>query len=281
MMKRAARALQGDAEVPEDDVAMGFFDHLTELRKRIVRALYGLVPGVAVAWLFKEQLLDILVAPYVTAIGELGMEPALHFANPVDPFVSYLKIALVFGLLAASPWVFWQVWAFISPGLYRREKYLAIPFVAASTICFAGGAVFGYMIVFPLGFETLIGFGGMLPSQALQLEPTIMINEYLTFSTRLLLAFGVVFEVPVVVTFLAAAGSVDWKQLLKFSRWWILCATLIAAFLTPPDIASQLIMLIPLIVLYFLSVGLAFLFGSKRERRQKREKEKASKEVED
>jgi len=254
-----------DADAPENDVQMGFLDHLDELRKRIVRALLGFVPGVAVAWVFRERLLDILVHPLVIAWHRLGLgAPQLHFANPVDPFMAYMKISLVIGILVSSPWVFWQLWAFISPGLYSREKRLALPFVLASTLFFAGGAVFGYLVVFPAGFETFLGFAGMLPSRELQITPTIMLGEYLDFSTQLLLGFGIVFEVPVIVTFLSLAGVVDWKQLLRFGRWWVVAASVIAALLTPPDVGSQLMMLIPLVVLYFLSVLIAFLVGKKR-----------------
>ncbi len=253
-----AEAGFGNPEVPEDDVEMSFFDHLRELRKRLVLSIIGILPGVVVGWIFKEELLDLLLAPLVTAYNSLGLgQPEIHFANPIDPFVAYLKIAVVAGAMLCAPWLFYQLWAFISPGLYRREKLMAIPFVIASTGCFLGGAAFGYIIVFPLGFETFLDFAGMMPSENINLRPTLMITEYLSFSTRLLLAFGVVFEVPVVVTFLAVARIVHWKQLAAFGRWWILCATFLAAFLTPPDVASQMMMLVPLVVLYFISVGIA------------------------
>ncbi len=254
---------------PEDDIEMSFFEHLGDLRTRLIRALLGVIPGVAIGWFYKERILDILVRPLTLAWKELGLgKPQLHFANPVDPFVAYLKIAGITGVLFAAPWIFWQIWGFISPGLYRREKRLAIPFVMASTICFVGGAVFGYIVVFPLGFQTFLGFAGALPSKTLSIEPTIMINEYLTFATRMLLAFGVVFEVPVVVTFLAAAGIVNWRQLLRFSRWWILIAAILSALLTPPDVGSQLMMLVPLVILYFISVLLAFIFGMRRKKKR-------------
>jgi sec-independent protein translocase protein TatC len=195
---------------------------------------------------------------------QLGLgEPTLHFANPVDLFVAYMQIAMVFGLLGASPWVFWQVWGFIAPGLYSREKRYAIPFVLASTVCFVGGALFGYSMMLPAAFEQFLGMAGALPAHTIRVQPTIMIDEYMGFTTRLLLAFGLVFEVPVVVAFLAMAGLVNWKQLLNFGRWWILIASIIAALLTPPDVGSQMLMLIPLVVLYYLSVGVAFLLGPK------------------
>ena len=262
------KELPDDDTRPEDDVEMGFFDHLRELRTRIVRALFGVVPGVIIAWLYKEQLLDLLLQPYVVAWRKLGFgEPQVHFANPLDPFVAYLKIAMVVGVLAATPWIFWQVWGFIAPGLYRKERRLALPFVFFSTICFVGGAAFGFIVVFPMAFETFLGFGGQLPSHHINLQPTIMITEYLNLATRLLLAFGLVFEVPVVVTFLSAMGIVNGPQLLKFGRWWVLVAAVLAAILTPPDVASQVMMLVPLVVLYFIAVGIAFIIGDRKKKR--------------
>jgi sec-independent protein translocase protein TatC len=256
----------GDDAMAEDQSAMPVLEHLRELRRRLILASCGILPGVTLAWFYKENLLDFLVAPLVQAWQQLGMKsPAVHFANPMDPFVAYLEISLVVGVIWSSPWIFWQVWKFISPGLYWREKRLALPFVAASTLFFAGGAFFGYAVILPLGYQTFLGMAGMLPSKTVLLQPTIMIDQYLTFSLQMLLAFGVVFEIPVVVAFLALAGIVNWKQLLKFGRWWVLIAAIIAGILTPPDVGSQLLMLGPLVVLYYLSVGIAFFLGPKPE----------------
>lgn len=253
------------AEVdPEDDIEMTFFEHLGELRNRLVKSLWAFIPGIAVAWYFKEQLLSLLTRPLITAWHQLDLgAPQLHFANPIDPFVAYMKIAVVCGLMFGSPWAFWQLWQFIAPGLYRRERRLALPFVIASTLFFVGGAFFGYLFVFPLAFETFLGFAGMLPESELRIQPTIMMGEYLDFSVRMLLAFGITFEVPVVISFLSFAGLVNWKQLLGFARWWIVISAVIAALLTPPDVGSQMLMLVPLVVLYFFSILLAWLFGPK------------------
>ncbi len=254
---------------PEDDVQMGFFNHLGELRKRLVRAVIGLIPGVILGWTFREWLLGYLTLPFTQAWRKVGLatEPKLIFLNPIDPFVAYLKIALITGLIVGLPWVFWQLWAFVSPGLYKKEKRLAIPFVLLSTLCFTGGAAFGYQIVFPLAFEYFLEFAQTLPS-GIAIEPTIAMSEILTFEVRMLLAFGVVFEMPVVISFLSATGIVTWRQLLSFSRWWIVISTVLAALLTPPDVGSQLMMLIPLVGLYFLSVLLAFFV---RPRKRKKE----------
>ena len=250
---------------PEDDVQMSFFDHLDELRVRLIRSTYVFVPAVALAWVFRVPLLDFLAIPLGRAIRKLALPASgLHFLSPADAFVVYMKLAIFVGFLASSPWVFWQAWAFVSPGLYAKEKRYAIPFVLFSTLCFLGGAMFGYYAVFPSAFETFLGFSEMLPMAGVRITPSITMSEYLDFTTQMLLAFGVVFEVPVVVTFLAVTGVVDWKQLLRFGRWFIVIAAVLAAVLTPPDVGSQITMLVPLIVLYYFSVLLAFVFGKKR-----------------
>jgi sec-independent protein translocase protein TatC len=262
------RATAADAPV-EEDVPMTIWEHVGELRSRLIKSLVGVIPGMIIAWEYKERLLSFLVQPLTRAWKTLGLgEPTLHFANPIDPFIAYMKIAVTVGCLIASPWIFYQAWSFIAPGLYKKEKIYALPFVFASTLFFAGGAFFGYAVVFPLGFETLLAMGGMLPTGDLRVQPTIMITEYLTFATRMLLAFGVVFEVPVVISFLALAGIVNWKQLLNFGRWWVVIASVIAAVLTPPDVGSMLMMMGPLVVLYYLAVGLAYFVGPKVEKEE-------------
>ncbi len=246
---------------PENDVEMGFFDHLGELRTRLVHAIYGIFPAAILCFVFVEEIFVWIRRPLATAYEARGMtEPPIHFSNLTDPFVAEIKISLVCGILLAAPWVFYQVWAFIAPGLYRREKLMAIPFIVASTVCFAGGAIFGYAIVFPLACDFLLGVG-----EAIEASPTIMITDYLALTTRLLLAFGVVFEIPVVITVLTIMGVTNWRSLLDFGRWWVLISTLVAALLTPPDVGTQLLMLIPLVGLYFVSVGIAFLIDLRRK----------------
>jgi sec-independent protein translocase protein TatC len=264
------RELEAGEDPAEDDLPMTIWEHLRELRTRLIRSVLALIPTSMIAWEYKEQLLSFLVQPLIKAWVALGLgEPTLHFANPVDPFMAYMQIAVVVGFIGASPWIFYQLWMFIAPGLYQREKIYALPFVLASTIFFAGGSFFGYAVVFPLGFQTLLSLGGMLPTGDLRVQPTIMITEYLEFATRMLLAFGIVFEVPVVISFLALAGIVNWKQLIGFGRWWIVIAAVIAGILTPStDIGSQMMMLVPLIVLYYLGVLVAFLIGPKPEKEE-------------
>lgn len=250
-------------EEPEDDVEMTFLDHLRELRTRLVRALWGFIPGIGVAWVLREEILQFLADPYMHAFRTLGMgEPTLHFANPADMFVNYMMIAIVCGSILGSPWAFYQAWLFIAPGLYRSERRKAIPFVGLSTIFFVGGAFFGYRFVLPPAFDALLSFGGTVGG--LRIQPTIMINEYLDFALRMLLALGITFEVPIVIGFLSYVGLVNWRQLWEFSRWWVVIAAIIAAVLTPSgDAPTMLLVLTPLVALYYVAIGFAFIVGPK------------------
>jgi sec-independent protein translocase protein TatC len=263
MASEDAKEARPEDPRPEDDVEMTFFEHLTELRTRLIRALIACIPGIGLGWYYRELLLEILTKPYVDANERIGFGRQLHFADIADPFFWYLIMSAVTGLIIASPWVFWQLWGFISPGLYRREKRLAIPFVVVSTVFFVGGCYFGYAMVLDPAFQLFLGFGGQVGQSGLELVPTIMIDKYLSFATRLVLAFGLTFEVPVVISFLSFAGLVNWKQLVRFARWWLLISAVGAAILTPPDIATMLAMLVPLNLLYWVSILFALLFGPK------------------
>jgi sec-independent protein translocase protein TatC len=248
------------ADRPEDDVEMGFFEHIGELRKRLLRSIYGVVPAVFFCWSYKERLLDWLFRPLRIAYAARGFPAKINFLNPVDPFVAYMEVSLIAAIVLTAPWIFYQLWSFIAPGLYRRERLLAIPFVIVSTGFFVGGVAFGYFIVFPPGLGALLEFATKLPS-GFEVTPELTIGEYMTFATRMLLGFGVVFEVPVVCSFLAFARMVTWRQLLSFFRWWLIIAAIISAVLTPPDVGSQMMMLVPLLALYMVSVGFAYIIS--------------------
>lgn len=256
MTTREERAALEDDAGPEDDVEMGFFDHLAELRKRLINILLGLVVPVLGAFYFRVEILAWLKKPMVDAYAKRGLEAKLHFATPIDAMVAYLQLSVAIGLVLASPWVFWQIWLFVAPGLYRHERRMALPLVLATAVFFIGGAFFGYMVVFPTFFEFLLDFNQGL-------EDVMMVGDFVSFSTRMLIAFGCVFEVPVVTTMLAMIGIVNWKQLLDFGRWWVVIASIVAAVLTPPDPMSQMLMMVPLVVLYFFSVGVAYFVGPK------------------
>ncbi len=251
---------------PPDEKVMSFWDHLDELRSRLRKAVVGLVIGFGVAWAFREQVLTVLVYPFHKAWidQKLPGTPQLHFAAPSDAFTAYVHQSLISGAVLAAPWVFWQLWAFVAPGLYAKEKKSALAFVISSTLLFIGGGLFGWRVAFPLAFNYFLSLSGDLGQNGVAIVPTVMMTDYLDFVGQLLLAFGVIFEIPILSLFLSVAGIVDYKQMWRFGRWFIIIAFVVGAVLTPPDVTSQLVMAVPMCVLYFLSVGLAFLFGKRR-----------------
>jgi sec-independent protein translocase protein TatC len=253
---------------PENEEHMTFFEHLGELRSRLVYSLIPFIPAFVAAWVYKEKIFSIMVTPLAEAWKRLGIGMAeLNFSTPTEAPVMYLKQSAVVALLASSPWVFWQLWSFIAPGLYAREKRIVIPFVAAATVCFLAGGLFGWLYIFPPTFEMLMEFSGELPGGIVKIKPTLMMDEYLSFVTQMLLVFGVTFEVPVVITFLSLIGLVNHKQLIGFGRWWLVVSSVIAAILTPTqDALSMLLLLGPLVGLYYVSVVIAFFIDLKRGR---------------
>ena len=255
---------------PEEELHMTFFEHLEELRTRLMWSLVPFIPAFIAAWIYREEVFSLLVVPLNTAWQSMGLgTPKLHFASPVDPMVVYLKQSAVVAFLLSSPWVFYQGWSFISPGLYSQEKRYVVPFVLASTVCFTIGGLFGWFYIFPPTFVTLMDFSGKLPGGVVEIEPTLMMGEYISFISQMLFVFGITFEVPVIITFLSLAGFVTHKQLLKFGRWWVVVASLLAAILTPTqDALSMLLLMAPLIGLYYVAVGLAYLIDLKRRRSQ-------------
>ncbi len=251
----------------EEGGTMTFWEHLNELRSRLVKAIVAFAIGAIVAWFFKEDLLVILTKPFVDGWhGAEGSRPALHFPAPASLFLAYVKLAVLGGFVLGLPIILYQFWSFIAPGLYAREKRFAIPFVVLSCLLFAAGAYFGWRFVFPVAFDYLLGFAQVPADSPIQVEPTVMINEYLEFITHALVAFGLVFEIPVVVFFLTVAGVVDHTHLIKFFRYFVVVAFIIAAVITPPDPMSQLMLAIPLCVLYGISIGIAWLFSKSRRK---------------
>lgn len=254
---------------PEDDVKMTIWEHLGELRKRIVRAAITLFAGAILCWNFREKLLAWIAEPYKVAwklrFPDVPVE--LQTLAPIDAFVNYMQLALTGGVVLAAPVIFYQLWAFISPGLYSKEKRYIIPFVLFSTCLFAAGIAFCYYAFFPSFFAysfsllgSVDGAGGLV----LTSRPTM--EFYLDFATRMLLAFGFIFELPLFISFLALAGIVTPMQLVRFSRWAIIASFVVGAFITPgPEMSSQFIVASALVALYFLSVGLSFLVAKRRD----------------
>lgn len=267
----AAEAEQDLSHVdPEGDVKMTIWEHVGELRKRLMRSALALFGAAAVCWTLREEILGWITTPYATAWRErfpelvkAGQSPELQTIAPADAFVNYMQLALVGGVIIGAPVIFYQLWAFISPGLYAREKRYIVPFVVFSTGLFLSGIAFAYYIALPFSFPfffSLLGHVGGDAGVVLTTKPTM--EYYLDFAEHMLLAFGFVFELPLFIGFLALAGLVTPQQLVRFSRYAIVGAFVVGAFVTPgPEISSQIAVSSALVGLYFLSVGLAFLIA--------------------
>jgi sec-independent protein translocase protein TatC len=183
----------------------------------------------------------------------------LIFTNLPEMFLTYLKVAFISGILAAAPVIFYEIWMFVAPGLYRNEKKYLVPFVIFSTVLFVGGSLFGYFVVFPFGFKFFIGFS----NEYVKALPSV--KQYLSFSLKLLFAFGMVFELPVVIFFLSKMGLVTPQFLRKKRKYAILLTFVVAAILTPPDVMTQFMMAGPLLLLYEISIWVAKLARKKEE----------------
>lgn len=252
---------------PPGSPQMSFWDHLSELRSRLVRSILAVAVGVGLAWTYREPILGWITRPYASAwvaVG-LGKQPYLHFPGPADLFFAYLKLSVVGGFVFALPIVFYQIWAFIAPGLYSRERRLALPFVASSSLLFAGGVYFGWRVALPIAYRYLLSLSGNVAGSNLSVMPTIMIEQYLDSITQMLIAFGIAFELPVLSLFLSLAGIVNHRHLIRFARYFIVVAFVIAAIVTPPDIVSQLVLAIPLCLLYGVSIIVAWAFGRRSD----------------
>lgn len=231
-----------------------FTEHLGELRDRLIHAFIAVGVGFVVAYFFKEQLFDILTAPLVTAMEKSG-NAKLIFTGLPEAFFTYLKVALLAGIILSTPVLFYEFWMFVSPGLYRQEKKYILPIIILSLIFFIAGASFGYFIVFPYGFQFFLGF----TTETIQAMPSM--KEYLSFASKMLLAFGFVFELPLVLTFLSRMGLVTPAFLKKNRKYALLVFFVGAAMITPPDVVTQVMMAMPLILLYEIGIFGAKIFG--------------------
>lgn len=233
-----------------------FTEHLGELRDRLIHAFIAVGVGFVAAYFFKEQLFDILTAPLVTAMAKSG-NAKLIFTGLPEAFFTYLKVALLAGIILATPVLFYEFWMFVSPGLYREEKKYILPIIILSLIFFIAGASFGYFIVFPYGFQFFLGF----TTETIQAMPSM--KEYLSFASKMLLAFGFVFELPLVLTFLSRMGLVTPAFLKKNRKYALLLFFVGAAMITPPDVVTQIMMAMPLIILYEVGILGASAFSRK------------------
>lgn len=239
-----------------NDKDLPIIEHLTELRDRVVWAALATLISVAICFTYVGPIWDFLVAPLNEALKATG-KGSLATHDVFEGIITQLKVSLLAGILLASPVIFYQIWKFIFPALTEKEASLILPVSFASTLLFFGGVTFGYSVI----FEYLFPFA--LEVTADNVEAVLSINSYLGTSTKLLLAFGLSFQLPVIVFMLARLGMIDQQDLMKFFRYAVVIILIVSALLTPPDPLSQMLMAIPLIVLYGISIVIAYIFSTK------------------
>ena len=232
---------------------MGFLEHLEELRRRILYSIVAVAVGFFLCWGYAEKIFELMQRPIMQALQRNGLSEKLVYLNPTEPFNLYLKIGAMAGLFVASPFVLYQVWLFISPGLYRNEKRYVMPFMFSTVALFLGGGYFGYRLVYPQALEFLIGYGK-------QFQPMITIGEYTDLFLTIIIGLGAIFEMPILVFFLALMGIVNAGWMWRNLRYSILVIFIIAAILTPTtDILNMCIFAAPMVALYMISIGIAWL----------------------
>jgi sec-independent protein translocase protein TatC len=233
---------------------MPFTSHLEELRSRLIRIFAAIGILFVVCYFFKEKLFEVLTIPLVVSMPD---NSSMIFTSLPEAFFTYLKVSFFAAIFLASPYILYQIWIFISPGLYDSEKKYVFPFVFFSTLFFVGGSLFAYFVVFPFGFKFFLAFGTEL------IRPMLSIREFLSFSFRLLLAFGIIFELPILMFFLSRVGLVNSRTLITKRKYAILLVFIIAALFTPPDVVTQVLMALPLMLLYEASIWVVKL-GEKK-----------------
>ena len=240
-----------------EEVRMSFLEHLGELRRRVIFSLIAVAIAFGVCWIFVFEIFEFLKVPLVIAAPEEHLAN-LHQQDLAEVFFTLLKTAILAAVFAASPVILYQIWKFVAPGLYPNEKKAVLPFIFMGTVCFFLGAAFCYYIVIPLGYGFLFDFSSEIA------DPVLMIERYFALTIKLLLAFGIVFEMPVAVYFLSAVGLITHHTLIRQWRIAVVVAFIVAAMLTPPDILTQALLAGPMILLYGFSIAIAWMQTQRR-----------------
>ncbi|HMN67556.1 MAG TPA: twin-arginine translocase subunit TatC [Bdellovibrionales bacterium] len=238
-----------------DDQGMSLVDHLTELRHRVIRSLQVIFVGMVLCLYFAPHILDVIRAPILPFLGDNN---GLVFTGVMDKFMAFFKVGILSGAILTCPIWLYHVWKFISPGLYKNERRYAAAFIVSGTLLFLGGVVFVYYIVFPAAFEYLFNIGGNVD------KPMITIDEYLSFFMLMTVMFGVAFEMPLILVFMALVGLFDASFLRKHRRVAVVIMALVAAILSPPDAMSMMFMWVPLLLFYEVAIIVIALLVKKR-----------------
>lgn len=241
---------------------MTFLEHLSDLRKRIFYSFIALIIGVIPAWVFSKDLFNILAVPVYKYLPE---GEKLAFIKLTDPFMLYIKVSFLASIFFMSPFLFYQVWLFIAPGLYRKEKKYVIPFVLFTSVFFIAGALFGFFVVFPWAVRFFLTMGS-------EFQAMITVDKYFSLVLRVHLGIAVIFELPTLTFFLARMGIITAKWMVKNFKYAVLAIFVIAAIITPtPDMVTQSIIAIPMLGLYGLSILIALIFNKKKDKKKDKE----------
>jgi sec-independent protein translocase protein TatC len=244
---------------------MSFFEHLEELRQRLIHSIIALLVAFGVCFYFSDEIYGYLARPLTDTLRSLNLPDKLVYTNPTDPFNLYIKLSIMAGLFLASPYILYQLWLFISPGLYRHEKRYVWPFVTLTSALFISGGYFAYKLAFPAALRFLITFGG-------RFSPFITIDKYFSLASTIIVGVGLVFEMPVIILLLSVFGIVTPKFLLKNIRYAVLATAVVAAAIAPtPDWTTLFMFWIPMVGLYFISIGLSWIVYLQKKRKKKHE----------
>jgi sec-independent protein translocase protein TatC len=257
---------ESEDEDDEGMLRMSFLEHLEELRRRLIYAVAGLGIAFLASLSFSERLWDIVRQPATTALGNLGYKDTdLVFTSPMESFsIIWVKLPLVVGMFLASPWLLYQVWAFVAPGLYKRERRFAAPFVICSAGLFILGGLFAYFVAFRFGLTFLLGIG-----RDVGVRPMITISEYFDIFVNVILGIAVVFELPILIFFLTLLRIASPRFLVNNARYAVLGIVVLAAIITPtPDVVNLMLFSVPMVLLYFVGVFASYLLVLSRENRR-------------
>ena len=258
----------------EDKSKASFVSHLSELRQRLLKSFIFLLFTFIISYLFSEEIYKFLVKPYSEAILENNLNRRLIFTALHEAFLTYLKVAFFTSIFLTSPIFLTQIWKFVAPGLYNNEKKALLPYLIATPILFILGGVLVYYLIMPLAIKFFLGFETAESSTSIAIQLEAKVNEYLSLVMRLIFAFGLSFQLPVVLSLLARVGVVDSKFLKERRKYVVIIMFTAAAILTPPDPITQIGLALPLLLLYELSILSVNIIESKNLKR-KREEENA------
>jgi sec-independent protein translocase protein TatC len=236
------------------DSQMTLWEHLEELRRRLIVCVFTLVAGFIVCWIYRNEVFDIVQAPFLRYVSK---GDKLSFISLTEPFFVYMKVSALAAIILTSPILMSQLWLFIAPGLYKKEKVYAIPFIVFSTLFFLAGCLFCYYYVFPFACRYFLEVGS-------QFKQEVRVNDYFSLFSKLMLSIGVIFEIPMLAFVLARFGIINHHFLLNKFKYAILVSFVVSAIITPtPDVVTQTFLAVPMIVLYLFSVVIAWIFGKK------------------